>query len=81
MNPIIGTYINIYKIYTNIKYVSIYNVNKFGLGVPELGIPPFDPFFANEVKQSKGAGLLGYKLTIHNVTESGWRLSEIKKIK
>ncbi|CAH1739022.1 uncharacterized protein LOC114126543 [Aphis gossypii] len=53
----------------------------FTTGVPELGIPPFDPFFANEVKQSKGAGLLGYKLTIHNVTESGWRLSEIKKIK
>ncbi|XP_026823370.1 uncharacterized protein LOC113561255 [Rhopalosiphum maidis] len=53
----------------------------FTTGVPELGIPPFDPFFANEVKQSKGAGLLGYKLTIHNVTESGWRLSEIRKIK
>lgn len=53
----------------------------FTTGVPELGIPPFDPFFATEVKQSNGAGLLGYKLTIHNVTESGWRISEIRKAK
>ncbi|CAI6346206.1 unnamed protein product [Macrosiphum euphorbiae] len=53
----------------------------FTTGVPELGIPPFDPFFASVVKQSKGAGVFGYKLTLYNVTETGWRLSEIKKIK
>ncbi|VVC34454.1 Haemolymph juvenile hormone binding [Cinara cedri] len=53
----------------------------FTTGVPELGIPPFDPFFATEVRQSKRARLLGYKLSVHNVTESQWRLSEIKKFK
>ncbi|XP_022163353.1 uncharacterized protein LOC111028882 [Myzus persicae] len=53
----------------------------FTTGVPELGIPPFDPFFASEVKQSRGAGAFGYKLTLYNVTETGWRLSEIKKFK
>lgn len=56
----------------------MYTYNK---GVPELGIPPFDPFFATEVRQSRGAGALGYKLTIYNVTESGWRQSEIRKFK
>lgn len=50
------------------------------IGVPELGIPPFDPFYATEVRQSKGR-LFGYKLSIFNVTESGWRLSEIRKVK
>lgn len=53
----------------------------FTKGVPEIGIPPFDPFFATEVKQSRGPGLLGYKLSIHNVSESGWRQSEIRKVK
>ncbi|XP_050432831.1 uncharacterized protein LOC126840885 [Adelges cooleyi] len=53
----------------------------FPTGVPELGIPPFDPFFAAEVRQSQRAGLLGYRLSIFNVTESGWRLSEIRKVK
>lgn len=51
------------------------------IGVPEIGIIPFDPFFATEVKQSQGVGLLGYKLTIYNVTESGWTQSEIRKVK
>lgn len=51
------------------------------IGVPEIGIPPFDPFYATEVKQSRGAGLLGYKLIIYNVTESGWSQSEIRKFK
>jgi len=53
----------------------------FTTGVPELGIPPFDPFFATEVRQSNVRGILGYKLTIYNVTESGWQLSEIRKVK
>jgi len=64
-------------------YACKLNFNKCFIltGVPELGISPFDPFFATEVKQSNRAGLLGYRLTIHNVTESGWRISEIRKVK
>ncbi|XP_050539692.1 uncharacterized protein LOC126904592 [Daktulosphaira vitifoliae] len=53
----------------------------FTTGVPELGIPPFDPFFAAEVRQSRSSGLFGYKLSIFNVTESGWKVSEIRKVK
>ncbi|XP_075236206.1 juvenile hormone binding protein 16 [Lycorma delicatula] len=53
----------------------------FKKGVPELNIPPFDPFFAKEVIQKRGGTSLNYKLKLTNVYERGWTMSEISKFK
>ncbi|CAB3360921.1 Hypothetical predicted protein [Cloeon dipterum] len=51
----------------------------FPTGVPELGIPPFDPFFASEVETSRQNPLFSFNLKLTNVTESGWTNSNVKK--
>ncbi|XP_034238423.1 uncharacterized protein LOC117643574 [Thrips palmi] len=53
----------------------------FPTGVPEYNVPPFDPFFAKEIIQKRGSGSLHYKLTLRDVTESGWTRSKVIKFK
>ncbi|XP_059486364.1 uncharacterized protein LOC132202986 [Neocloeon triangulifer] len=53
----------------------------FPTGVPEFGIPPFDPFFASEVETSRKNPLFSFNLKLTNVTESGWTNSNVKKFK
>lgn len=47
------------------------------LGVPELKIAPFDPFFAKEVVQRRGGLAVNYRLVLRNVEERGWTQSEV----
>lgn len=47
------------------------------LGIPELKIAPFDPFFAKEVVQRRGGLALNYRLVLRNVEERGWTQSEV----
>lgn len=49
----------------------------FKTGVPELNVGPLDPFFAEEVVQQRGGPSLWYRLTLRNVYERGWSLSEV----
>ncbi|EEB18810.1 conserved hypothetical protein [Pediculus humanus corporis] len=51
----------------------------FKTGVKEFNIPPFDPFYAEEVVQVRGSHGLYYKLTIRNVYERGWTNSHVYK--
>ena len=51
----------------------------FKTGVKEFNIPPFDPFYAQEVVQVRGSHGLYYKLTIRNVYERGWTNSHVYK--
>ncbi|KAK6633513.1 hypothetical protein RUM44_004120 [Polyplax serrata] len=53
----------------------------FQHGVPEFDIPPFDPFFAEEIIQMRGSQSLNYKLTLRNVYESGWTKSHVYRFK
>lgn len=58
-----------YKISPNLK------------GIPELGVAPFDPHFAKEVKQTRSIIGMGYTLTLKNVYERGWTASTVTKYK
>ncbi|XP_044742517.1 uncharacterized protein LOC123304999 [Chrysoperla carnea] len=53
----------------------------FKTGVPEYNIPPFDPFYADEVVQIRGGNNLNYKLKLKNITESGWTLSQVTRFR
>lgn len=44
-------------------------------------MPPFDPFFAKEIVQKRGTDSLYYKLTLRDVTESGWTRSKVIRFK
>ncbi|KAI5713925.1 hypothetical protein M8J76_007923 [Diaphorina citri] len=45
--------------------------------VPEYNIPPFDPWYAEEVNQIRS----GYKLKLKHVKEAGWQQSTITKFR
>lgn len=49
----------------------------FTTGVPEYNIPPFDPWYAEEVNQVRS----GYKLKLKHVKEGGWQQSTITKFR
>ncbi|XP_045503379.1 uncharacterized protein LOC123700248 [Colias croceus] len=49
--------------------------------IPAMGIAPFDPHFAPEVKQIRSVGGMGYTLTLKNVFERGWTQSTVTKYK
>ncbi|XP_045542432.1 uncharacterized protein LOC106707847 [Papilio machaon] len=53
----------------------------FKRGIPAMGVAPFDPHFAEEVRQTRSVGGLGYKLTLRNVYERGWSQSTVTKYK
>ncbi|CAG5036377.1 unnamed protein product [Parnassius apollo] len=53
----------------------------FKRGIPAMGVAPFDPHFAKEVKQKRSIGGLGYTLTLRNVFEGGWTQSTVTKYK
>lgn len=53
----------------------------FKYGVPEFNIPPFDPFFIEEIIQNRGSQSVNYKLTLRNVFESGWTNSKVYALK
>ncbi|XP_050354309.1 uncharacterized protein LOC126776077 [Nymphalis io] len=53
----------------------------FKRGVPDMGIAPFDPHFAKEVKQIRSIFGMGYTLTLHDVFERGWSQSTVTKYK
>lgn len=55
-------------------------INLF-IGIPSMGVAPFDPHFAEEVLQTRSVGGLGYKLTLRNVYERGWSQSTVTKYK
>lgn len=50
-------------------------------GIPEMGVSPFDPHFAKEIKQTRAIVGLGYTLTLRNVYERGWTQSVVTKYK
>ncbi|KPJ17761.1 hypothetical protein RR48_06567 [Papilio machaon] len=57
------------------------NVGVKRFGIPAMGVAPFDPHFAEEVRQTRSVGGLGYKLTLRNVYERGWSQSTVTKYK
>lgn len=50
-------------------------------GIPELGIPSFDPHFAELVEQKRGGANMNYHLKLKNVFERGWTISKITKFR
>ncbi|XP_026323310.1 uncharacterized protein LOC113232747 [Hyposmocoma kahamanoa] len=50
-------------------------------GIPEMGVSPFDPHFAKEVKQTRSIVGMSYTLTLQNVYEKGWTQSTVTKYK
>ncbi|XP_045761244.1 uncharacterized protein LOC123864670 [Maniola jurtina] len=53
----------------------------FKKGIPEMGVAPFDPHFAKEVKQVRALFGMGYTLTLKDVFERGWSQSTVTKFK
>ncbi|KAM3958278.1 uncharacterized protein ACR2FA_007725 [Aphomia sociella] len=53
----------------------------FRIGIPEMGVAPFDPHFAKEVKQSRNIAGIGFTITLRDVYERGWTQSFITKYK
>ncbi|KAL1490588.1 hypothetical protein ABEB36_013256 [Hypothenemus hampei] len=51
----------------------------FKLGLPEYGVDPFDPFYAQEIHQKRSGPFFSYKLILRNVTEAGWTQSQITR--
>uniref|UniRef100_A0A0K8TUQ1 Takeout Protein n=1 Tax=Epiphyas postvittana TaxID=65032 RepID=A0A0K8TUQ1_EPIPO len=49
----------------------------FKRGIPELGVAPFDPHFARQVKQKRSFFGLQYTLILRNVYERGWTQSTV----
>ncbi|XP_028174816.1 circadian clock-controlled protein [Ostrinia furnacalis] len=53
----------------------------FKVGIPEMGVAPFDPHFAREVKQTRTISGMGFTLTLRDVYEKGWITSTVTKYK
>lgn len=53
----------------------------FKAGIPELGVAPFDPHYAKEVRQSRAINGIGYTLILNDVYERGWSHSTVTKYK
>ncbi|XP_032522665.2 uncharacterized protein LOC116774094 [Danaus plexippus] len=53
----------------------------FNRGIPDMGVAPFDPHFAKEVKQIRNLFGMGYTLTLRDVFERGWTQSTVTKYK
>ncbi|XP_072935646.1 circadian clock-controlled protein daywake [Epargyreus clarus] len=53
----------------------------FKKGIPEMGVAPFDPHFAKEVKQTRSIVGMSYTLTLRDVYEHGWSESTVTKYK
>ncbi|CAH0722879.1 unnamed protein product, partial [Brenthis ino] len=53
----------------------------FKRGIPDMGVAPFDPHFAKEVKQIRSIFGMGYRLTLRDVFERGWSQSTVTKYK
>ncbi|XP_026764616.2 uncharacterized protein LOC113522960 [Galleria mellonella] len=53
----------------------------FKVGIPELGVAPFDPHFAREVKRSRNIAGIGFTITLRDVYEEGWTQSLVTKYK
>lgn len=51
----------------------------FKTGLPKYNVAPFDPFYAKEVSVRRGLPNAGFKLTLKNITESGWTASKVTK--
>lgn len=51
------------------------------LGIPDMGVAPFDPHFAKEIKQARAINGIGYTLTLTDVFERGWTKSTVTKYK
>lgn len=51
----------------------------FKTGLPKYNVAPFDPFYAEEVSVRRGLPNAGFKLTLRNITESGWSSSKVTK--
>ncbi|XP_050309449.1 uncharacterized protein LOC126745585 isoform X2 [Anthonomus grandis grandis] len=49
----------------------------FQYGLPQYGVEPFDPFYANEIHQKRSGPFFNYKLVLRNVTEAGWTDSQV----
>ncbi|XP_052747383.1 uncharacterized protein LOC112043310 isoform X2 [Bicyclus anynana] len=49
--------------------------------IPEMGVAPFDPHFAKEVKQVRSILGMGYTLYLKDVYERGWSQSTVTKFK
>ncbi|CAB3220992.1 unnamed protein product [Arctia plantaginis] len=53
----------------------------FKVGIPEMGVAPFDPHYAKEVRQSRAINGVGYTLKLNDVFERGWSQSTVTKYK
>ncbi|KAJ2943920.1 hypothetical protein O0L34_g8240 [Tuta absoluta] len=53
----------------------------FKVGIPEMGVAPFDPHFAKEVLQKRSIVGVGYTLMLKDVYERGWTQSLVTKYK
>lgn len=51
----------------------------FKTGLLKYNVLPFDPFFAKEITATRGIPILGFKITLRNVTEIGWTNSKVTK--
>ncbi|KAJ8976659.1 hypothetical protein NQ317_004677, partial [Molorchus minor] len=51
------------------------------LGLPEYGVGSFDPFYIDEIVQRRRFPFARYKLTLKNVTESGWTTSLVTGVR
>ncbi|XP_058803120.1 uncharacterized protein LOC131671028 [Phymastichus coffea] len=51
----------------------------FKTGLPKYNVEPFDPFYAKEISTRRGLPMLGFTITLRNVTESGWSSSKVTK--
>ncbi|KAL4705655.1 hypothetical protein ACJJTC_011217 [Scirpophaga incertulas] len=51
------------------------------IGIPDLGVAPFDPHFAKQVMQTRSLGGMKYDLILRNVYERGWTKSTVTKYK
>lgn len=60
-----------------IQIINIILINLSFLGLPEYGVDPFDPFYAQEVHQKMSGPFFSYKLILRNVSESGWTQSQV----
>lgn len=51
------------------------------VGLPEYGVDPFDPFYANEIHQKRSGPFFNYRLVLRNVTEAGWTQSQVTRFR
>lgn len=53
----------------------------FKTGLPQYGVKPFDPFYAETVPQVMNSQFLSYRLMLRNVSESGWTQSQVTRFR